>query len=728
MARSIEEIKRSDLFIKSSTDDFQDPVFLTFTINFFPAEEQYPEGDGLSNSALLKPLTLTVDNTGLLPISQNAIVEYPAIQWLNEYYHNTVAPPNLGNLTPAAALGRFHTLLAEVQDSPWYFQSIQGIGELWQAMHRVKEGTQKTTLTVNCIDSVKQPLTELAEMYRYAVYDNERMAYRLPENLRWFDMIITLIEIRDIADYSGKFFTTDSDGNLTSGLRAVQFKCKMCEFDFSNFMGGPQSDHKVYTEEKPFMPSFGIKVGWVIQQPVAVRDAYDYKQLGMFAGALGSLNNRLSRFIQNATRLPAAIVGSVLNEIQTLAEVKVMGNVYSGVNAFLTDMNNVSGNLTGRAPLVGPPIVSNIGEDIYPTVVTDQVQSIGGVYQNEPPAQQVNGMGDTYEDAEQPTISSIGEIYQPVEPTQIDDIGMVYPVEPPAPAISEMDDVYPDEPGSAIQEIGDVYPDEPAVPAIEEIGDVYPDEPGTQVADIGDVYPDEPAASAVSDMGDVYPDEPGVQVDSMGDVYPDQPAALAISDMGDTYLDEAAAEAVADMGDAYPVDEQSQGIGEIGSAYSATEELPEVGTMSDAYPDGESSIQVGDLGDVYQKEELDQVADIGDVYQQAEETEPAEDLGSAYQPASQAEPVGELGDVYQEIQTEEVSQIGDAYLESEELPETSDMGGVYQMTEVVEPVRELGDVYEDVPPVQVDSMGDVYRDEEETQKIDDLGETYKPSN
>lgn len=681
MARSLEEIRRKNLFVKSSTDDFQDPVFLTFRIDFFPSEEYretYPFGDGLTNSCLLKPVASDIDKTGVTAVGDNKIVEYPTIQWLNDYYSISTTPKNLQNLTPAAALARFRNLLEEVQDSPWYFQSIQGIGDLWKALHRVKEGNQKTSLTINCIDSVKQPLTELAEMYRYAIYDNERLSYRVPDNMRWFDMVIDLIEIRDIADYSGQFFQADSDGNLNSGLRMVQFRCKMCEFDFSNFLGGSQSDHKIYTEEKPFSPSFGINVGWVIQEPISLRDAYDYRQLGMFAGALGTLNNRISRFIQNATRLPAAIVGSVLNEIQTMAEVTVMGNVYSGANAFLNDMNNISGELTGRTPPVGPPLVSNLGEDVYPTVPTQPVQSMGRAYVNEQPAPPVANMGDLYQDVPAQEVSNIGDIYEPVQPTEVNNIGDVYPTEPPAPPIAEMGDTYEDIPPTQVSEIGDIYQDEPPAPTIGDMGDVYQDVPPTQVSEIGDVYPDQPPAPAVSDMGDIYQDVPGTQVEEIGDVYPDEPAAPSISDMGDTYPDEPAPPSVAEMGDAYPVDEATVGVGEIGSTYPDAEKNPEIGEIGDAYPIDEETKPAEELGDVYQDVRTAAVASIGDVYQQNETTEPAEELGTVYPSAESGQPVGELGDVYQ-----------------------------------------------DVAPTSVDSMGDAYQIDEETQKIDDLGEIYK---
>lgn len=464
MAKELEEIKRTNLFIKSSTDDFQDPVFLTFRVDFFPPQEQYPKFDLLTCSSLLRDPTqqrlydskteeIVIEEN---PVNQNQVVEYSTETWLREYYQgaykNTL-------LNPVIAIQQFKKRLKEIQDSPWYFQSIQGIGDLWKGLHKVKQGSQATSLIFNCIDSIKQPLTEMAESYRYAMYDGERLSYRVPDNLRWFDMTIDLVEIRDIVDNSGDFYVSDG-GVMTSGLRVVRFRCKLCEFDFSEFMGGSQSDHKVSTEEKSFSPSFKINVGWVIQEPVSLTDAHAFRQMNLFSGVLDDLNSKLTRFLQNAVRLPGAIVGSVLTEIQTLAERSVMGNAYSGVNKFLTDMNAISGNITSRPPVVGPPIVSNIGDDVYPgSLDQNSVSSIGKTYDTQQEELPKN-MGAAYptetkltpppmfqqvysEPAQSNLVDDLGTTYsEPAQSNLVDDLGDVYPTLPNPIEISNINDTY----------------------------------------------------------------------------------------------------------------------------------------------------------------------------------------------------------------------------------------------------------------------------------------------
>jgi len=371
MATPINEISRVNQFIKSSVDDYQDPIFLTFAIDFFPIEKQYPMGDRLLNSALLKP-----KNGSDLIDEKNREVEFSAIKWLNEYYQGFDHPRR----DPAVALARMHSNLKLVQDSPWYFQSITGIGDLWNRSYNVERGNKLTKITINAVDSIKQPLTEIAEDYMTAVYDQDRLSYRLPDNLRWFDMTIALFEIRNIQDYSNNFFQYDERGNLISGLNVVKFNCKMCEFDFTNFLDGSISEHTIYNNEKPLSPRVDINIGWVEQERITLGEGEDYRKMALVGGVLDTLNNRLSRFIQNATRLPGEIIGSVLNEVQTFAEVKTMGNIYTGANAALTNMRNIPGRLTGRNPIVGPPNSSSVGDDIYQDINTPKVDNIGNVY------------------------------------------------------------------------------------------------------------------------------------------------------------------------------------------------------------------------------------------------------------------------------------------------------------------------------------------------------------
>jgi hypothetical protein len=410
-----------DMFVKSSIFDFQDPVFLTFVVDFFPSRAQFAT-DGISNDNLLiGPKSFFVNNAAVDPTrysressitseQAHSLVEYSAYDWLTDYYGvNYTTMPNSGGTgyNPAVCLGQTIKGLSILQSSPWYFQSVQGISDLWKTISRVKEGNKKTTLTFNCLESIKQPLTDIAENYRYAIYDEQRLSYRLPDNLRWFDMEISLIEIRNLVDYNTydktndyKLFKKTNDGNTVAGLKVIKFRLKMCEFDFSDFIAGSggQTEHKISTDDKPFSPSFKVNVGWVEHQPVPLSEVNDIKtvhngdrsaselgntysnrlgQFNLFGGAAQGIANRINNITSTAMRLPGAIVGSFMNDIQTALEGKALGNVYDegGLNGVSGAINKFGASLTGRQAPVGPPITSNLKSDIYPTL--DQPTSIG---------------------------------------------------------------------------------------------------------------------------------------------------------------------------------------------------------------------------------------------------------------------------------------------------------------------------------------------------------------
>ena len=356
LATPISGINRNNQFIKSSVDDLQDPLFLTFRLDFFPEREDYPKGDGLYSSSLLKQPGRFDSIDGGPDLG--GTVEYSTQDWLQQYYGTDYKSENIkpGHPNPYLALYKFREGLRVLQDMPWYFQSITGIGDLWKsAQAGITSGNKASSLTINCLESVMQPLTDLVENYRYAIYDQDRLAFRVPENLRWFDLVIDLVEIREIVDRGGNIFKTDRKGNVLEGLKVIQFRCKMCEFDFSSFLSpGGVSEYYAFNTEKPFYPSFNIKVGWVNQEEVNLQDAADLKTIGTFSALSNIAGNRINKFIQGAGRLPGQLIGSVLNPLTSGLVSDVFGNAYEGLSSDLTNIPTKIG--PGVRPTADRPI------------------------------------------------------------------------------------------------------------------------------------------------------------------------------------------------------------------------------------------------------------------------------------------------------------------------------------------------------------------------------------
>ena len=334
-------------FVKSSMHDVQDPVFLTFDLDFFPAAIDSWNNDGITFDMLLRP-SIFGDPTAKNPYKN---LEMSAIDWLINYQSEWTVK-NAGYLVEAISL------LEGLQESPWYFQSITGVDQLWKSASRIKEGDKRVEITVNCLDTIQQPLLKFAYAYRRAIYDSDRLCYTLPDNLRTFDMLITLFEIRDIDDRGGNL--SGSNGKMR--LHQLQYKLQRCQFDFSETLGSQTSgaEIKAYTEDKPFSTSFKIRAEWVTEVSEYTTDS-DYMSLGLFSGVATTLAGRAQRFLSSAARLPGRILGDLTNRFQTSLENQVAENVYNRTTEVLG-----TNQIFGRNSPVGPTTASRLKDDVYP--------------------------------------------------------------------------------------------------------------------------------------------------------------------------------------------------------------------------------------------------------------------------------------------------------------------------------------------------------------------------
>jgi hypothetical protein len=334
-------------FRKGSIKSSEDPVYLTFFMDFDPSTSEtfHPVGDPFKFNSLLMDMEETSYSWDIKNVPQ--ALEISAIEYLSRF--ENVMPGDLTGLvdnvkSSADALRQFQVILNNTYSAaPWYFQSITGISDLWKIATSTTDVNKKITLTVNCQESVDLRILQMADYYRKAVYNTETRSYKLPENLRMFSFDLYLFEIRNLKDFST---FSKSTSEFTNGNHYIKFKCKMCEFDFSETLAGGNTpiDVKAYTEDKPFNTSFKIHVNWV-------REDSEYQNIdlikldgaspnfGIFSGAVDSLVNQGRRQLTNLTRIPARVVGAVINEIQSTVTNLALGNAYSGQRRDIVDIN-----------------------------------------------------------------------------------------------------------------------------------------------------------------------------------------------------------------------------------------------------------------------------------------------------------------------------------------------------------------------------------------------------
>lgn len=250
------------------TDPYDEPTYLSFGIDFH--------------------------FEGLDPLTEYSLWDSPL------FAKGSTANPNsarsylgsIGRNDMEEALGTFRGLLEFVStQAPWYFQGITGLDKLHEAstdMFKAKK--YDLVLNIETLEAVDLRITQLANLYRSAIYDKAALLARVPENLRWFSMDVWVAETRNIrfeipglagnAANALGINTAAINGTGTrlasslSGLGVIddpsstikqfgylKFRCRQCEFDFSGtFAGG--SKLEVKTSTTPNSNSFDIKVGY----------------------------------------------------------------------------------------------------------------------------------------------------------------------------------------------------------------------------------------------------------------------------------------------------------------------------------------------------------------------------------------------------------------------------------------------------------------------------------
>ena len=330
-------------FRKGTISSNEDPVYLTFFMDFSPSVANNFLGDPFKFNSLLMDMDETNLDYSLTTVPK--ALEISTIEYLARSENKK---PN--ESASASSLRKFQTLLNNTYSAaPWYFQSVTGISDLWKMSTATADVNKKVTLTVNCLESVDLRIIQMADNYRKAVYNKDTRSYRVPENMRQFAFDLYLFEIRNLKDFS-TFSKTTSE--FTNGNHYIKFRCKMCEFDFSETLAGGNTpvDVKTYTEDKPFSTSFKIHIGWAIEDSTyAEVDSITLDgasiNLGVFSGAVNSLANQARRQITNLTRVPARIIGAVVNELQSTVTNLALGNAYSSQRRDIVNIDNLTGSI-----------------------------------------------------------------------------------------------------------------------------------------------------------------------------------------------------------------------------------------------------------------------------------------------------------------------------------------------------------------------------------------------
>jgi hypothetical protein len=406
----------------SFIDPYDEPTYLTFALDF-----QFE----------------SFGNTIMDPIECSPLFEEPD-------GNNNSAMAYLGSdavysKTREEMLRTFKSILKYLTfEAPWYFQEISGLDNMWTAGTNVTSGTKETPITITTLEAVDLRITELASLYRNAIYDKHNLRERVPDNLRWFAMDIYVAETRNmrytipgaagnllndnrIGGFANSLVTTASTitssfGNTdpTSTMEQfgyVKFKCRQCEFDFSeSFPDNGTNGLNIETGKIPTTSKFKIKIG------------YFEEESSFFDGTKLYDNNTTARIND-----PWAARGR-------------MQNVRDQVNS-VSNLPFIKG-VTDKASSATKRTLEKIGgfvPDSLRAAITKDAKPIGDAYPAPTKRAEVKSLNDKYPDFQAPPpVTSIGDNYATI---------------PPGPGVSDLGDNYTStKPAKPVTDLGDVYP------------------------------------------------------------------------------------------------------------------------------------------------------------------------------------------------------------------------------------------------------------------------------
>jgi hypothetical protein len=109
----------------------------------------------------------------------------------------------IGEERRAQYLSQFVTHLQNINNiTPWYFQTIEGLGDAWKRGYQEDEFKsalpKDRKIVINCLESIDLRMSALMDLYRKACFDWKYRREIVPWNLRTFSVYIYVYELRNI--------------------------------------------------------------------------------------------------------------------------------------------------------------------------------------------------------------------------------------------------------------------------------------------------------------------------------------------------------------------------------------------------------------------------------------------------------------------------------------------------------------------------------------------------
>lgn len=218
----IDRFKKSNLYYANDPYMlYQDPTYLGFKF-FFHFDQ--PDSGLLSSVEDTNDVNYT--NTAIQYLLRNSEIER------------------------ASYLKRFIEMLKGINSkTPWFFQSIDGISDLWKRGFNESDFSplikSDKKLTINCLESIDLRITALMDLYRKSCFDWINRREIIPQNLRYFKVKLYIYEAK-IINGSGTPKVNDLTNLINNAIKSKEINQKS-QIQNEKLIGKDDSENDVGT-------------------------------------------------------------------------------------------------------------------------------------------------------------------------------------------------------------------------------------------------------------------------------------------------------------------------------------------------------------------------------------------------------------------------------------------------------------------------------------------------
>ena len=377
----------------SFIDPYDEPTYLSFALDFQFENIGASLMDPIECSPLFEdPIPLGDNNSAMAYLGSNAV----------------------GKMDKAESLKTFKSILKYLTfEAPWYFQEISGLDNLWAASTDVTNGTKETKIDITTLEAVDLRITELASLYRNAIYDKTKLTERVPDNLRWFSMDIWIAETRNmrytLPGAAGNLLNNTRIGGFTNSLvntassvtssfgnfdptstidqfGYVKFKCRQCEFDFSGSFPQEGNSMTIETSKMQATNKFSIKIGY-FEEEASFYDGtklYDNPTSARINDpwAMRGEGQNLRDMVNSVSGLPLVRgakdkISDGIGKVSDAAISKMQGWVPDSVRAAITNLSSIGTAYPEPEQRAG---VSSLGDEYPDFQAPSSVTDLGDIY------------------------------------------------------------------------------------------------------------------------------------------------------------------------------------------------------------------------------------------------------------------------------------------------------------------------------------------------------------